>query len=170
MRSRIAGLALVVALSGAVGAGCGGSAEDGVSRDAQLYVAAIREVLAVQPPPPEPDVLPVVFVVGVGETKIPAEVQAEVAVELDDYADIRFADARDEAILEDQEHAPVRDEGVLLAVGELPGGDDEQMDTALVDVEVYRSDQDSSSVVLTIARRSSHWAVTSSSVLGPAES
>ena len=170
MRSRIVGLALVVALSGAFGAGCGGSAEDGVSRDAQIYVAAIREVLAAQPPPTDPDVLPVVYVVGVGETKIPADVQAEVAVELDDDADIRFADARDEAMLEDEEHAPVRDQGVLVAVGELPGGDDEHMDTALIDVEVYRSDQDSSSVVLTMSRRSSHWAVTSSSVLATAES
>ena len=47
-----------------------------VSRDAQVYVATIRDVLADQPPPDDPDVLPVVYVVGVGETTIPADVQA----------------------------------------------------------------------------------------------
>jgi hypothetical protein len=168
MRSRVAGVTLVVALGGAVGGGCGGSGEDGVSRDAQMYVVAIRDVLAGQPPPADAEVLPVVYVVGVGETGIPADVQAEVAVELDDDADIRFADKREEAVLEDEEHAPVRDHGVLIAVGELPG--DETADTVKVDVDVYRSDQDSSSFVLTIARRSSQWAVTSSSSLAPAES
>jgi hypothetical protein len=152
----------VVTLTAAVG--CAGADADGASRDAQLYVAAIREVLADQPPPPKPDVLPVVFVVGVGETRIAADVQAEVAVELDDDADISFADSRDEAILVDEEHAPVKHEGVLLAVGELPSEDDDA-DTALVDVEIYRSQRDSSNVVMTLSRRSSHWDVTSSSVL-----
>lgn len=131
-----------------------------MSRDAQVYVATIREVLAEQPQP-DPDVLPVVYIVGVGETKIPADVQAEVAVELDDDADIRFADKRDEAVLENEDHVPVRDHGVLIAVGELPP----DVDPVNLDVEVYRSDQDSSKVVLTIARGSSRWTVTSSSLL-----
>jgi hypothetical protein len=161
MRSRVAGLVLVVVLGGVAAGGCDGSGDDGASRDAQMYVATIRVVLAEQPPPPQPDVLPVVYVVGVGETKIPADVQADVAVDLDDDADIRFADKRAEAIIEDEAHAPVRDDGVLLAVGDLPA-DARPM---LLEVEVYRSDQDSSKVVFTIGRRSSQWTVTSSSVL-----
>jgi hypothetical protein len=160
MRSRVAGLVLVVVLGGVAAGGCDGSGDDGASRDAQMYVATIRVVLA-EEPPPQPDVLPVVYVVGVGETKIPADVQADVAVDLDDDADIRFADKRAEAIIEDEAHAPVRDDGVLLAVGDLPA-DARPM---LLEVEVYRSDQDSSKVVFTIGRRSSQWTVTSSSVL-----
>jgi hypothetical protein len=154
-----------VALGSGVGAGCDGSGGDAVSRDAQVYVAAIRDVLADQPAGDDPDVLPVVYVVGVGETAIPADVQAQVAVELDHDADIRFADRRSEAVLEDEEDVPVRDQGLLVAVGELPPDDD----PVAVTVEVYRSEDDWSKVVLTIARRSSQWTVTSSSAV-PAES
>ena len=68
-------------------------------------------------------------------------------------------------MLEGEEHVPVRDDGVLIAVGELPP----DADPVHMDVEVYRSDQDSSKVVLTISRGSSQWAVTASSVL-PADS
>lgn len=161
MRSRVAGAVLAVTLGGVVAAGCDGSGGDEMSRDAQVYVATIRDVLADQPQP-DPEVLPVVFIVGVGETKIPAEVQAEVVGELGDDADIKFADKRSEAVLEDEEHAPVRDDGVLIAVGELPP----DVDPVHMDVEIYRSDQDSSRVVLTIAARgSSQWTVTSSSSL-----
>lgn len=164
MRSSVAGLILAVGLSSVVGAGCDGSGDDEGSRDAQVYVATIRDVLARQPPPDDPDVLPVVYVVAVGETRIPADTQAAVAAKLDEEAEIRFADERSEALLEDQEHMPVRDHGVLVAVGELPA----EADPVEMDVEIYRSDEDWSKVVLTIARRSSQWTVTSSSVV-PAE-
>jgi hypothetical protein len=155
----------VTIVGAALGAGCNGSSGDSVSRAAQVYVATIRDVLADEPPAEDPDVLPVVYVVGVGERTIPADVQAEVAAELDDDADIRFADERAEAILEDEDEAPVRDDGVLIAVGELAD------DVSPVDivVEVYRSEDDWSKVVLTVARRPSHWTVTSSSVV-PVES
>lgn len=161
MRSRVAGFVLAVTLGSGVVAGCDGSGGEAASRDAQVYVAAIREVLADEPAPEDPDVLPIVYVVGVGETAIPADVQAEVAVELDDDADIRFADRRSEAVLEDEDLVPVRDEGVLVAVGELQP----ETDPVTVTVEVYRSEDDWSKVVFTIARRSSHWAVTSSSTV-----
>jgi len=161
MRSRVAGVFLAVALGSVVGAGCDGSGGDGASRDAQVYVATIRDILAEQPKSADPDVLPVVYVVGVGETKIPADIQAEVAVELDEDAEIRFADQRSEAMLEDTEHAPVRDKGLLVALGELPP----DADPVDLDVEVYRSEEDWSKVVLTVARASSQWTVTSSSVL-----
>ena len=166
MRSRVAGFVLAVTLGSGVVAGCDGSNGAAVSRDAQVYVATIRDVLAEQPPPTDPDVLPVVYVVGVGEKAIPADVQAEVAVELDDDADIRFADQRSEAVLEDEEDVPVRDEGVLVAVGELLP----DVDPVDVTVEVYRSEADWSKVVLTIARGSSQWTVTSSSVVPTADS
>ena len=161
MRSRVARVVLALTLGGAVGAGCGGSGDDEASRDAQVYVATIRDVLDDQPPPDDAEVLPVVYVVAVGEKAIPADVQAEVAVELDEQAEIRFADQREEAVLEDEEHLPVRDQGVLVAFGVVPP----ESDPVDLVVEIYRSDDDWSKVVVTVARRSSQWTVTSSSVL-----
>jgi hypothetical protein len=165
VRARVAGTVLVTIVGTALGAGCNGSGGDDTSRAAQVYVATIRDVLADEPPPEDPDVLPVVYVVGVGERAIPADVQAEVAVELDDDADIRFADERSEALLEDEDHVPVRDDGLLIAVGELA----DDVDPVEITVEVYRSDDDWSKVLLTVSRRSSQWTVTSSSLV-PLES
>ena len=161
----MAGVVLLAGVGAAVQTGCSGSAGDAVSRDAQVYVATIRDVLAEQPPPEEPDVLPLVYVVGVGEHDIPADVQAEVLGELDGDADIKFADQRSDVVLENDEEAPVRDDGVLIAVGDLP----QDVDPVELNVEIYRSEEEWSKVVLTVERRSSQWTVTSSSVL-PAES
>jgi hypothetical protein len=147
-------------------AGCDGAKEQELSRDAQVYVATIRDVLAGDPPRDEAEPLPVVYVVGVGEEKIAAGVQADVAQALDEDAEIRFADKREEALLEDQEDAPVRDKGVLVAVGAVPP----DVDPVDVHVEIYRSEVDSSKVVLTIGKRSSQWTVTSESVVPPDES
>lgn len=154
---------LTVAAVAVVGAGAGCDSTDAgdVSRDGHILIATIRVVLDEQPPPAETDELPVVFVVGVGEEDISADVQAEVLRELDDDAVVRFADERDEAVDEDEAHLPVRDAGVLLVVGELT---DDGAAVELV-VEVYRSDQDWSRRVLTIASGPSQWTVTSSSVL-----
>ena len=160
------GLAVaMVAIVGA-GAGCDSSDDTEVSRDGHVYIATIREVLTEQPPPPEPDELPVVFVVGVGEEDIAADVQAEVLRALDDDAVVRFADERAEAVAEDEPDVPVIDAGVLLVVGEIAGDDDAtEVD---VEIEMYRTAQDWSKRVLTIASGPSQWTVTSSSEL-PAE-
>ncbi len=157
------GAVVVVAL---VLVGCDSSTKEETSRDAQVYVAMIRDVLAEQPPADPPDVLPVVYVVGVGEKRIPAGVQAEVAAELDEDAAIRFADKREEALLSDKEHVPVRDDGLLVAVGEVAP----DVDPVEVHVEIYRSDEDWSKVVLTIGTQSSQWTVTSESVVPPEHS
>jgi hypothetical protein len=147
-------------------AGCDGTKMDESSRDAQVYVATIRDVLAAEPPRDPAAPLPVVFVVGVGEEKIAAGVQADVTKALDEDAEIRFADRREEALLEDQDDVPVRDNGVLVAVGAVPP----DVDPVAVHVEIYRSELDSSKVVLTIGTQSSQWTVTAESVLAPEES
>jgi hypothetical protein len=147
-------------------AGCDGTKKEESSRDAQVYVATIRDVLAAEPPRDPAAPLPVVFVVGVGEEKIAAGVQADVTKALDEDAEIRFADKREEALLEDQDDVPVRDNGVLVAVGAVPP----DVDPVAVHVEIYRSELDSSKVVLTIGTQSSQWTVTSESVLAPEES
>ena len=126
---------------------------DELSR-AQVCAATIREVVRHQPPPPDdPDALPVVYVVAVGETTIAADVQAEVATELHDEVDVQFADERDEAVDEDVEDAPVLDDGVLIAVGELAL----TPDPVSMEVEVYRSERDVSKAVFSFAADSSNW-------------
>lgn len=151
-------LAAVAAVAGATG--CDGSTYAEMSREAQVYVATIREV-ADEQPPAEPDVLPVVYVISIAEEEIAADVQAEVAAALNDDVEVRFADDRSETVLEDEANIPVRDDGVLLALGALAT---EGESVAMV-VEVYRSDADWSRRVLTIARGSSQWTVTESSVV-----
>jgi hypothetical protein len=159
-------LAVVLVATGV--AGCDGSEREAMSRDAQVYVVTIRDVVAEEPPPPDPDVLPVVYVIGVGEEDIAADIQADVAAELKDEVDVRFADARAEAVLADDEEVPVRDHGVLVAVGALaPESDD--ADAVDVEVEVYRSEVDWSKLVVTIGRQSSQWTVTSTSVVPPGD-
>ena len=154
---------MTVAAVAVVGAGmaCDSSRTGEVSRDGQVIIATIRDVLSEQPPPADPDDLPVVFVVGVGEQAIAADVQAEVLRELDEDAHVRFADERDEAVDEGEAHVPVIDAGVLLVLGEVA----DSGATVEVVVEVYRSDQDWSRRVLTIASGPSQWTVTSASVL-----
>jgi hypothetical protein len=146
-------------------AACDGPRSEELSRDAQVYIATIRDVLQEEPPPTDAEVLPAVFVIGVGEERIDASVQAEVVGELDEEADVQFADARSEVVLRDEVDAPVRDGGLLIAVGALaPEGDPVD-----ITVEVYRSDVDWSKRVFTIERVSSQWTVTSSSVLPSGE-
>ena len=139
-----------------------------MSRDAQVYVVTIRDVVAEEPPPADPDVLPVVYVIGVGEDDIAADIQADVAAELKDEVDVRFADARAEAVLADEDEVPVRDHGVLVAVGALaPESDDGRrrrggrglpLGGRLVQPGRSRS-----------AGASSQWTVTSTSVVPPGE-
>jgi hypothetical protein len=152
----LAGVAVVAAL-----ASCDGPADDEMSREAQIYLAAVSEVVADHVPTSTDDELPVVYVVPVGASEIDATVQAEVAGELRDLADVRFADERSEAVEEDEDGMPVRDDGTLVAIGEVPT----EGEPINVEIEVYRSAEDSSHFVFTFASRSSQWVVTSTSVL-----
>jgi hypothetical protein len=161
VRARVAGAVLVAGVGAVLGGACGGPTGEVESRAAQVYVATIRDVVADLPAAEDPEAVPVVYVVGVGERAIPADVQAEVAAELDGDVDIRFADQRTEAVLEGEEKTPVRDEGVLLGIGELA----DDANPVELPVEIYWSEDDWSKVIFTLARRSSQWTVTSSSVL-----
>lgn len=156
MRSLLVGCIAAVSLLA-----CDSGSEDQPSRAAQIYLATIRDVVAEQPPPDEPDQLPVVYVVAVGENTIAADVQAEVVGRLQDEVDVTFADERAEALQEDAEGTPVIDDGVLLAVGELMP----DVDPVTMPVEVYRSEDDWSRAILTFEERSSRWTITSSSVV-----
>lgn len=147
-----------------VAASCDSPVDSEMSREAQIYLALVDEVVDEDVPPASiEDDLPVIYVVPAGDSEIDATVQAEVAAELRDQADVRFADERSEAVLEDEDGMPVRDDGTLVAIGEVPA----EGDPIDVELEVYRSAADSSRVMATLAPRSSQWAVTSTSVLPP---
>jgi hypothetical protein len=142
-------------------AGCGDASEAKMSRPAQIFVATIREVLAHHNPAAGTDDLPVVYVEPLGDEDIDAAVQADTASELRDVADVRFADERSEALDEDEPGMPVRDDGILVAIGDLP----EEGEPVDVEVEVYRSEDDRSTALFSFARRSSEWTVSSTSVV-----
>jgi hypothetical protein len=151
----------VVVVAVALGSGCGASSDAEEPHPAQIYVATIELVLDEENPAAGTDELPVVYVVPLGQDDIDATVQADVASELRDVADVRFADARSEAVDEDEPGMPVRDDGVLVGIGDVP----EDGGPVDVQVEAYRSEDDWSKRVLTFVRRSSRWAVSSTTVV-----
>jgi hypothetical protein len=142
-------------------AACGDSSEAEMSRPAQIFVATIQQVLADENPAAGTDDLPVVYVEPLGDEEIDATVQADTANELREVADVRFADERSEALDEDEPGMPVRDDGILVAIGDLP----DEGDPVDVEVETYRSEDDLSTAVFSFALRSSGWTVTSTSVV-----
>jgi hypothetical protein len=150
-----------VAVTAVTMAGCGSSSDAEDSRPSDVYVATIERVLADESTSAEDDELPVVYVVPLGENEIEATVQADVASELHDVADVRFADERSEALDEDEPGKPVLDDGVLIGIGDIA----ERGNPVEVEVEIYHSEDDSSSRLFTVARRSSRWTVTSTSVV-----
>jgi hypothetical protein len=133
---------------------------EGKARDAAVVEQVIRSI--VEDEPTQPDVVPVVYVVG-SETSISIDVQAAVAASLVNEMDIRFADERAEAIDESLEQAPVRDAGVLLVIGKVPN------EGSRIDVltERYRAGDDVDNVVVSLRWREPEWSVTSTTVLPP---
>jgi len=144
---------------------CDGGDDDELSGTARIYIAAVRSVAEAMPPDVEDrEKLPVVYVVSNNAEPIAADVQAEVASVLDPDADVRFADAREEALDLGKPHEPVRSEGRLLTVG--PVEDDAAgVDVVDLQVEIYRSDEEWSRGVVTMERSAEDWAVTSSSIV-----
>jgi hypothetical protein len=133
---------------------------DGAGRDAVVIEQVIRVVL--DDLSHDPDVIPVVYVVG-AEAAIPIDVQAPVAAALLDEVDVRFADERAEALDDSIEDAPVRDGGVLLVVGKVPQ-EGRQVDVV---AERYRTSADVENIVVSLRWRDPSWSVTSTSVVPP---
>jgi len=151
-----AALALVIVSA------CDGGGDDELSGSARIYIAAVRSVAERMPVDAEDrEKLPVVYVVSNDAEPIAADVQAEVANALDKDADVRFADARVEALDLEKPHEPVRGEGRLLTVGRI----EDDADVVDLQVEIYRSDEEWSRGVVTLERSAEDWAVTSSSIV-----
>lgn len=162
-------MVLAIGAMATVGA-CGGNGDETTEteRDAGVYEVVLRDlVLAELPPQTDEDPLPVVYVVGADGTSVPVDIQVTVVKPLKDEAEIRFVDAREDAVLvdvpeDDDREKPVRDDGVLVTFGELP----EAGSTIHVEVELYWSVGDERSYDVTLAGGPSRWAIRSAAPLG----
>ena len=102
---------------------------------------------------------PIVYVATDSGSTLDAGLQASVVKETTDTATVRFADDRSEAIDDTSELMPVHDDGVMLVIGDLPV----PARTLTVDVEWYRSIDESSNLVVTITADPTGAIVTDSS-------
>jgi hypothetical protein len=146
-------------------ASCGGDGDQvsAAERDAGVYEVVLRDlVLADLPPEADDDPLPVVYVVAADGTTVPADIQVSVVKLLKDEAEIRFVDAREDAVLDeapegDDREEPVHDNGVLVTFGALP----ETGSTIDVEVDVYSSVGDERGYDVTLAGGPSTWQIRS---------
>lgn len=151
----VAGMLVVGALA------CDDPPSDHGTRESRVLMSVIRDVAGSANP--DPDSKPVVYVVSVAENGVAATVQAEVAAELTDDIDLRFADERAEAVEDDVDGRPVPDGGVLLLVGDIP------LDGNVIDVpvEIYHAENDRSKASFTFSEANDEWSVTATSLLAP---
>lgn len=114
LRTRFLGVGLILV---ALASGCGdGPAGD--EREVGIYSAAIRWLVDQGGGDEGGTVFEeTVYVEAVGDEDIPLSVQAAVVARLEDFARVRFIDARDEAIDTAEPGDPVRGGGLLIGLG-----------------------------------------------------
>jgi len=103
-----------------------------------------------------------VFVEPRGEgSSISVDVQAEVVTAVEDVAEVRFIDARAEALADDEAGAfVVRDDGILLAFGPVPNDASE----VVVEVDQYIDDTNLATHRFVIHRSGEEWIIDDASV------
>jgi len=128
------------------------------ARASDVYATIIRS-FATQPEG-EPPLK--VFVEPRGEgSSISVDVQAEVVTAVEDVAEVRFIDARAEALAEDEAGAfVVRDDGILLAFGPVPNDASE----VVVEVDQYIDDTNLATHRFVIHRSGEEWIIDDASV------
>ena len=141
-----AGLAMVVA-----GASC--SSDDPSTADTVENAAAVTALVnwAADEMPPEIDdngevEQPIVYVATETGGALDAGLQASVVEATADEVTVRFADDRSEAVDDALDLLPVHDDGVMLVIGDLPA----PARSLTIDVEWYRTLDDTSTLVVTI--------------------
>ena len=132
-------LTFLVATTVAVGS-CGTEDGQSVERGAQVYAAVIRALVSEPPGHPDTEAEGSDRVVYAGpldeKADISLGVQVAVVEELDEFATIRFVDARNEAIDDHRRDRPVRESGVLVLLGAVPDGRTPSIEAArYVDVD-----------------------------------
>jgi hypothetical protein len=121
-RATVARVVVAILLCGALLAGCG---DDDGSRDSaatDAYIVVVEWILAQPEFAPDPTLAETspVFVDSLGPDEIDLDVQVEIVRHFEPVVDIRFIDARTEALDESEAGAPVRDGGLLLGLGPVP--------------------------------------------------
>jgi hypothetical protein len=89
------------------------------------------------------------------ETEISAEVQVGIVNDLDEWANVRFIDDLEEAVDLEADGAPVRDDGILIGLGQVGEGEVSAMLTA----DRYVSDGDIVVYEVAVQRRGGEWTV-----------
>lgn len=154
----------VLAMLALVGvAGCRDEGNKTAERTAAVVEATIRHVASQHPLAEDAEVgdLPVVYVVSVGEEALSAGIQADVVSALRDDVEVRFADAREEAIDETAPTAPVKDGGVLVVLGDVP----KLGNPVVVSLEIYTARHEHTKMVFSFVPSGDQWDVTASSVV-----
>jgi hypothetical protein len=90
--------------------------------------------------------LPLIYVASLGGDTIDVGIQAAAAERTAEIAIVRFADDRSDAVDSDSDGMPVKEDGVMLLIGEIP----EPARTVELVVARYRSVDDEESMVVEI--------------------
>ncbi len=91
-------------------------------RDASAYEAVIGALFEGSPPDHEdPDQLPVIYIEAFGQEGISLTVQVKLVTDYAATYQLRFVDARGEALLVDLENQPVRPNSALIGLGPILG-------------------------------------------------
>ena len=93
------------------------------------------------------------FVATRSEEPIDIDVQVEVVGALDPRIFVRFIDDRTEAVAEDSDNQPVRDEGILVGLGAVP----QASDSVKVYADRYRNSDDVEAWNVTVRRTDDSW-------------
>lgn len=110
----------------------------------------------------EPDELPVVYVVPLGDASLSLDDQVSVIDRLAEVADVRFADDVAAVLDPGTDGTPPRDHGLLVGVGTIA------VDRPhVVRVEIYRDDRSVDAHLVTLAFGSGAWSVTTDELVEP---
>jgi hypothetical protein len=133
--------------------------QDPTERLVEIYSVAVTEIAADAPTIPpdegEDDEKRNVFLRASAETEMTAEVQVGVVNELAEWANVRFIDDMEEAVDLEVDGAPVRDDGILIGLGEVSDGEVSAMLTA----DRYVSDSGIVVYEVPLRRQGGAWAV-----------
>lgn len=139
---------------------CSDSTDDptaGTGRSTAVYRAVLEWVITQEPAPLDGDEL-LVFVDDRDEGAVDIDVQGTLIEDLADTAEIRFIDDRAEAVDIDDVGSPVREGGVLVGLGAVPG----EGDVVEVYVDRYRHATDVAAWTFTLSRTGEAWTLSPS--------
>lgn len=139
-------VALLMGIAAVTAAGCANGSASRDDRDTEIYDTALEWLLDHADVEAVGDDVPLVYVEHLGADSIALGVQVELIDRFATEAELRFVDARTEAVDESAPDAAVRDQRVLIGLG--PVSDDDE-----VRAEIYRSEVEVSAFRLELSER-----------------